>query len=213
MYVKLTKENFDTTVGEAIVVLRRGGLIAYPTETFYGLGVKFDIPESLKRLYKVKRRPRGKAMPVIIGDRGSLPQVVSEKWLQTVPLSVESLMGRFWPGPLTLLLPARDGLSEYLTADTGLIAVRVPGESFALQLARKTGFAVTATSANLSGMPPAESVERIVEYFDDGVDLLIDGGRTPGRLPSTIVDASGERIRIVREGVGAHSIIAFLAGR
>lgn len=193
-------------------MLRQGGLIAYPTETFYGLGVKFDIPESLKRLYKVKRRPRGKAMPVIIGDRGSLPQVVSEKWLQTVPPSVESLMDKFWPGPLTLLLPARDGLSEYLTADTGLIAVRVPGESFALQLARKTGFAITATSANLSGMPPAESVERIVEYFDDGVDLIIDGGRTPGRLPSTTVDASGERIRIVREGVGAHSIIAFLAG-
>lgn len=184
----------------AVAALRSGGIICYPTETFYGLGVKFDMPESLKQLYELKKRPREKAMPVIIGDRVLLSEVVSPDWLAAVPHDARSLMERFWPGPLTLLLPAMEGLSEFLTAGTGMIAVRVPGESFALRLARKAGFPFTATSANLSGMPPAVNAREITDYFGERVTLLIDGGQAPGGLPSTIVDASGAAIRIIREG-------------
>jgi L-threonylcarbamoyladenylate synthase len=198
---KLTSENINTVLDQAIAILQRGGLIAYPTETFYGVGVKFDMRASLHRLYWLKRRPREKAMPVIIGDIGSLSEIVSPEWLGSISSSTQSLMERFWPGPLTLLVPARAGLSEHLTAETGMIAVRIPGESFALRLATRAGFPITATSANISGMPPAESAEMVIQYFEDSLDLLIDGGRTAGTLPSTIVDASGDRIKIVREGI------------
>jgi len=197
---KLNEAGIDEAVNEAIVVLLRGGIIAYPTETFYGLGVKFDMPGSLKCLYELKKRPAEKAMPVIIGHRGLLSMLVPEEWLAHLPNEAQSLMDRFWPGPLTALFPAKKGLSEFLTAATGMIAVRVPGESFALRLAKKAGFPLTATSANLSAMPPAVNAEEITHYFGERLDLIIDGGQARGGLPSTIVDATGAGIRIVREG-------------
>jgi len=207
MYIRLNRDNTDKAISEAIGVLRGGGLIAYPTETFYGLGVKFDMGDSLKRLYELKRRPEEKAMPLIIGETGLLSSIVSREWLRDIPPLAKTLMARFWPGPLTLLLPAREGLPGYLTAWTGMVAVRIPGESFALQLARRAGFPITATSANPSGMPPADSAEMVEGYFGGSIDLLVDGGKTPGGLPSTIVDLSGGRIRVVREGAVSPSLI------
>ncbi len=198
--IKLSDERRDEAISEAIAALQRGGIIAYPTETFYGLGVKFDMPESLEVLYGLKKRPSEKAMPLIIGRRELLPEVAAGKWLRDVPRAAECLMDRFWPGPLTLLLPAGEGLSVFLTAGTGMIAVRIPGESFALHLAKKAGFPITATSANLSGMPPAMDAEMVVRYFGERPDLLIDGGRTGSGRPSTIVDVSGGGTRILREG-------------
>jgi L-threonylcarbamoyladenylate synthase len=199
--IRLADVRIDEAIQETIAAMRRGGIVAYPTETFYALGVRFDMPESLRKLYELKKRPREKAMPVIIGDAGLLPQVVHHKWLEEIPSSARSLMDRFWPGPLTLLLPAREGLSEFITSAAGTIAVRIPGESFALNLARKAGFPITATSANLSGMSPPVSSQEVVGFFDDRLDLVIDGGETPGGLPSTIVDATGDSPAIVREGV------------
>lgn len=199
-YIKLSKDTTGDAINKAIDDLQKGGIIAYPTETFYGLGVKFDLNKPLKRLYELKRRPREKAMPVIIGNRRLLSEIVSYEWLTKIHPAAKALMDRFWPGPLTLLLPAKEGLSEYLTASTGLIAVRVPGESFALHLAKKAGFPITATSANPSGMHPAGNAEMVRRYFNDNIDLLIDGGPTPGGLSSTIVDMSEGKIKIVRKG-------------
>ncbi len=205
--IKLSDAGKDEAANEAIAVLLRGGIIAYPTETFYGLGAKFDMPESLQRLYDMKQRPGEKAMPVIIGRRGLLSGLVREEWLTHLPPAALSIMDRFWPGPLTVLFPARQGLPELLTAGTGLIAVRIPGESFALALAEKAGFPFTATSANLSGMPPAINAEEVIRYFGERPDLLIDGGRAGGGRPSTIVDVSGDGIRILREGAVPRSEI------
>jgi L-threonylcarbamoyladenylate synthase len=196
----LDKDKIDEALSKAVDILRKGGIIAYPTETFYALGVKCDLPRSLKRLYELKKRPREKAMPVIIGRRTALSGIVSPECLEHIPPFVQTFMDRFWPGPLTLLFPAQEGLPEDLTAGTGMIAVRMPGESFALRLAHHAGFPITATSANLSGTPPADSAEMVIHYFDKGIDLVIDGGRTPGGLPSTIVDVSGGKVVIVREG-------------
>jgi len=190
----------ETGVSEAIerasAIIKKGGLIAYPTETFYGLGAKFDNVAALKKLYGAKHRSRNKALPLIIGEKRLLELISS-----SITGSAEKLAEKFWPGPLTLLLAAKPEISEFLTADTGKIAVRVPGESFALELARALKFPITATSANISGSPPADNADDVLRYFNDALDLIIDCGKTPGGKPSTIVDASEEKIRVVRAGV------------
>ena len=135
-------------------------------------------------------------MPLIIGDRTLLSMIAA-----SVNEIAETLMDKFWPGPLTLLLKAKSDLSSYLTARTGRVAVRIPGESFALHLAREAGFPITATSANPSGMPPAEDADAVIRYFGKEIDMVIDGGKTAGGLPSTIADVREEKIKIVREGV------------
>jgi len=194
--LKLKRNNIDDVLSECVQALNEGKVVAFPTETFYGLGVKYDNEEALRRLYKIKNRPLEKAMPLIIGDI-SLVEKVAE------PLSTleKEIMQRYWPGPLTIILKAKDGLSEYLTAGTGKVALRIPGESFGLELAKKAGFPITATSANPSGSPPADSAEMILKYFATEIDILVDGGRTRGYEPSTIVEVVGGQIKLIRKGV------------
>ncbi len=176
-------------------ILRQGGIIVYPTETFYGLGAKYDIEPALQRLYDIKKRPGKMAMPVIIGDVEQLAMLTEE-----VPEKAGALIRRFWPGPLTLLFEARSGLSDFIVMDNK-VAVRMPGESFALSLARASGFPVTATSANISGMPPGKNIPMVMNYFNDAVDLIVDGGELESVLPSTIVDATGPELTVLRQGV------------
>jgi L-threonylcarbamoyladenylate synthase len=187
-------------------VINRGGIVAYPTETFYGLGTRFDDRAALKKLYELKHRPSEKAMPLIIGDETLLELITSE-----INSSAEKLIRCFWPGPLTILFHARQDIADFITAGTGKVAVRVPGESFALELVRTLMFPVTATSANISGCPPAETADDVIRYFGREIDLVIDSGKTPGGKPSTIVDASGENILILREGgISSEEIFAAL---
>jgi L-threonylcarbamoyladenylate synthase len=194
--MKSSELSLSETVQKTVEILLSGGIVAYPTETFYALGVKFDMEESLRKLYAIKQRTLDKAMPLIIGHRELLPMITA-----SVNISALSLMDRFWPGPLTLIFPALGNLSDYITAGTHAVAVRIPGESFALQLAKSAQFPLTATSANISGRPPASDAETVIEYFNDTIDLIIDGGKTPGGLPSTIVNVTGEAVRILREGI------------
>lgn len=193
--MKVTDRNIKQILRKAVDILKGGGIIAYPTETFYGLGVKFDMTDSLKRLYEIKQRPLKKAMPLIIGNRNLLSVIAA-----SMDNAAISLIERFWPGPLTVIFPAKENLSEFITAKTRKVAVRMPGNSFALRLAEYAGFPVTATSANPSGARPAQDMETIKRYFDDELDLIIDDGPTPGGLPSTIVDVEGDEIKILREG-------------
>ena len=196
MLIKINEKNLSDVIEMAVEILNNGGIVAYPTETFYGLGVRFDKEASLRKLYELKKRPEEKPMPLIIGDRTLLSMIAA-----SVNEIAETLMDKFWPGPLTLLLKAKSDLSSYLTARTGRVAVRIPGESFALHLARGAGFPITATSANPSGMPPAEDADAVIRYFGKEIDMVIDGGKTAGGLPSTIADVREEKIKIVREGV------------
>jgi L-threonylcarbamoyladenylate synthase len=189
----------ETGIEEAVITCRsallRGDILAFPTETFYGLGVKYDNPESLGRLYALKNRPTDKAMPLIIGRKEQLSQVAS-----TVSPAAELLMEAFWPGPLTLILPAKETVLHFITAGTGTVAVRVPGRSFALALAAALEFPITATSANISSRPPADCAEAVLDYFGEQIDMVIDCGKTSGSLPSTIIDATGSRPFVVRHG-------------
>lgn len=205
--LKLQRKNNSQAFVSAIRILGKGGIIAYPTETFYALGVKFDLLGSLGNLYEIKKRPREKALPLIIGKRAMLGLVADPVSKQTL-----SLMDRFWPGPLTLILAAKENLSEYLTAGTHTVAVRIPGRSFALDLARAVDFPITATSANISGMPPAQDAATVVQYFGNAIDLVIDGGRTPGGNPSTIADVTGKDFQILREGAIGKEVFYKFAG-
>lgn len=189
-------------------VIEQGGIVAFPTETFYGLGVKYNDPDALKRLYEIKHRPREKAMPLIIGDIKTLGLITP-----SVLNTAKKLMDRFWPGPLTILFEAGKDLSVFITARTGKAAVRIPGDSFALDLAKSLEFPVTATSANISGKPPADNPDDVIGYFGDGVDLVIDGGKSTGREPSTIVDVTGEGITILRPGaISSEALYRHLSG-
>lgn len=204
--INISETNLEQALYNAVDALKNGSIMAYPTETFYGLGTKFDIEDSLKRLYDIKQRPKEKPMPLIIGNKDLL-SVVAES-INRIALS---FIERFWPGPLTLILPAKENLSEYITAGTGKVAVRIPGESFALSLAKTANFPIIATSANLSGMPPAQNAEAVIRFFGDKIDLIFDGGSTTGGLPSTIVEVTGDEITILREGaISTESMRIFL---
>ena len=175
-------------------MLNNGGVIAYPTETFYALGARYDKKDALKKLYELKQRPEEKAMPLIIGGTEQLGLLASH-----ISGPALGLIETFWPGPLTVVFFARQGLEEYIVYENK-VAVRVPGDSFALRLARAAGFPITATSANISDRPPAETAPMVTDYFNNDIALIIDGGRTKGGLPSTIVDATGDEIRTLRKG-------------
>lgn len=179
---------------KTVELLLNGGIAAYPTETFYGLGAKFDLIPAVERIYALKHRPLDKALPVIIADRGQMALLVED-----IPAAAGPLMDRFWPGPLTLILPARPGLTEGIVHERR-IAVRIPGPSFALDLVRRAGFPITSTSANPSGMPPARNIGMIRSYFADGIDIAIDGSEAILQTPSTILDLCGKLPRIVRAG-------------
>ncbi len=193
--MKFSAKNRDEIIRQAISVLNGGGIIAYPTETLYGLGAKIDDEAALKRLYDMKRRPREKTIPIIIGSAAQLCLLA-----ESVNQTAHDLIERFWPGPLTLIFNALKGLSAYVTSDHK-IAVRVPGESFALQLARSAMFPITATSANISGMPPARNASMVQDYFGESIDMIIDGGESSSPVPSTIIDVTQEPAVVLREGV------------
>lgn len=189
------KSNMKSIVSAALNILKEGGIIAYPTESYYALGVNAGDGEALERLYELKKRPADKPMPVIVGGTDGLSFLVED-----VPGQGKSLMEKFWPGPLTLIFNAVDDVPSLLTGGTGKVAVRIPGKSAALYLAESIKLPITATSANPSGEAPAKTPDEVTAYFEDEIDLLIDGGKSPGGMPSTIVDVTVTPPRILREG-------------
>jgi L-threonylcarbamoyladenylate synthase len=184
----------ENTLREATAAILKGGIIAYPTETVYGLGARYDDERALDRLYHLKKRPADKTMPLIIGTVADLDFMV-----EYVTDAARALISRYWPGPLTLVFRAKSGLSGFITSNSN-IALRIPGESFALDLVRAVGIPITSTSANISGLPPARSAAMATGYFGPGLDLVVDGGESPANKPSAIVDVTQDEFRILREG-------------
>jgi L-threonylcarbamoyladenylate synthase len=190
----------------AASVLLHGGLVVYPTETVYGLGVDASNPTALHRLAEVKGRAEGKPISVLIAEAAMLGDLVSD-----ISPAAAVLMRHFWPGPLTIVLTARPGLSEVLTAGTGTIGIRLSSHPTATALVRACGRPITASSANPAGMPPPHEVEAAKRYFGTQVDAYVDGGVLHGVPPSTVVDARG-RVAIVRAGaVAPEAVYAALA--
>lgn len=191
----LTKNQLGRVIFEAVTVLKNSGIVAFPTESYYALGVMATDEDALKRLYEIKKRPLQKALPLIVGNKDILEGIVN-----SIPEESEVLMEKYWPGPLTMVFEAKKGLSQLLTAGLGKVAAREPGEGFALSLARAAGFPITATSANISSRPPAKHPDEVIKYFGDRIDLIVDAGETPGGKPSTIVDVTVTPPKLLREG-------------
>jgi L-threonylcarbamoyladenylate synthase len=187
-------------LGQVTRVLQQGGITAIPTETFYGLGVNPFDRTALTRLCAVKRRAEGQPILVLLGSLDDLPLFVD-----CVPPAASLLMEVFWPGALTIVLPARASIPPALTAGTGRVGVRLSPCQPLRQLLDSVG-PLTGTSANRSGTPPALTAGAVQEVFGDDVDLIIDAGSMPGGRPSTVVDA-GDRLHIVREGAVSRSEI------
>jgi L-threonylcarbamoyladenylate synthase len=179
----------------AVSALARGGVVAFPTETFYGLAVDPRSALAVKRVFELKHRAPDQALPLIACD---VDQIVDH--VGTLPPLAVRLAARSWPGPLTLIIPASPQLCVDVHRSTGKVAVRIPADAVARALARTAGHAITSTSANFSGDPPAATPERVIASFGNGIDVLIDSGPTPAGLPSTIVDVTGGAPVLVRAG-------------
>jgi L-threonylcarbamoyladenylate synthase len=178
----------------AVSALRSGGVVAFPTDTFYGLAVDPRSALAVKRIFELKRRAADQPLPLIAS---SVDQIVDHVGTMTPLASRLALHG--WPGPLTLIIPASPALCEGVHLSTGKVAVRVPADSVARALASSAGHAITSTSANISGNPPASTPAEVIASIH-GIDVLIDSGPTAAGLPSTIVDATGGAPILIRAG-------------
>jgi L-threonylcarbamoyladenylate synthase len=182
-------------VQEAATRIRGGGIVALPTDTLYGLAADPFRRDAVARVFEVKGRPADRALPLIACDTAQVTASFG-------PLNAvaERLATAFWPGPLTLLVMAPPGLGADVTGGTGRIGVRVPADAVARAVCRAVGWPVTATSANISGEPPSSDPDVIERTLGARIDLLLDGGPTPGGAPSTIVDVTTAETSLVRAG-------------
>ena len=180
-------------MAELVRVLRAGGVVACPTETFVGLLADARNPQAVERVRALKGRADDNPIGVLVPDLSTLDQLVSD-----LPAPARALAARHWPGPLTLLLHVRPGLPAALHKD-GKLAARVPGASPALELVRAFGGALTATSANKTGEPAASSSEQVAAIFGSQLDALVPGV-SPGGLPSTLLDITRDPFVVLRQG-------------
>jgi len=200
-------EAFSNDIAQAAEVLARGGVVVFPTETLYGLGVDAASEPALERLAVLKGREAAKPVSILVDSRAML-----DTWVSSVPESAERLMKEFWPGPLTLALPARPHVSKRLTGSGGSIAVRISSHSLAQRLVTRLGRPLTATSANPGGLVPASTVTEAKRYFGSEIDVYLDGGTLRGGPGSTVIDVCGDRPVLLREGAIPAEAIEEAAG-
>ena len=182
-------------ITHAAAVIRRGGVVAMPTETLYGLAVDPMNAEAVARVFALKGRPDGKPIPLVAANLAQVEMVCGP-----LPDPIRRLAARAWPGPLTIVLPAQPGLPAAVTAGTGSVGIRIPSHPVTQALCEAVGSPLTAPSANRSGQPATHLPTVVSRTFGTALDVLLDAGPTPGGPPSTVVSAVGDEVRLVREG-------------
>lgn len=204
METNILPANHPETMPRAVEALARGGLVAFPTDTVYGLGALSFDSAAAEGIYRAKGRPVEKAIPVLLGVVEDLVRVTLD-----VSDIAARLAARFWPGPLTLVVPKHPDIPETVSS-LPTVGVRIPDHAAARLLLRLSG-PLAVTSANLSGQPSPTTAEEVLAQLGGRISLIIDGGRTPGGVPSTVVDCVGPQPKILREGpVTLEQIDAFL---
>lgn len=179
----------------AVEVLKKGGLVAYPTDTVYGLGADPLNEKAVARIYEVKNRPHNSPLPLLLADKSDLLKIAL-----IVPEIAWRLAERFWPGSLTLVVKKSSLVPDRITAGGDTVAVRIPDHHVTIALIRGLGNPIVGTSANLSGKPSPITAAEVSRQLGNKVDLIVDGGRCPGGIESTVVDVSGASPAIIREG-------------
>ena len=192
------------TAAEAVAA---GGVVAFRTDTFYGLGVDPFNAGALQSLNGLKGR-EGKPILLLVAEESG-----AGRFLRDDSRLFRELAGRFWPGALTIVAEARPGVPELLTAGTGTVGVRLPEDVDARTIVRACGGALTATSANTAGSPPARTALEAARYFPAGLALVLDGGEARSELPSTVLEIRGQSPRLIREGVVTRAELAEALGR
>jgi len=182
-------------IAAAAAVVEAGGLVAFPTESFYGLGADALDSDAVARVFEAKGRPEHKALLVLV-DSIDMAMGLAAR----ISDGARALMARYWPGPLTLVLEAADRVPAGLTGGGSTIGVRMPGHAVARALVRSAGRPITAPSANPSEAPPALTAAAVREYFEGQVELILDGGTTAGGVGSTVADCTVWPPRILRQG-------------
>ena len=176
-------------------ILRSGRVVAFPTDTVYGVGAHAFQPEAVAALYVAKNRPTSKAIPILVAQIEDITRVARQ-----IPVIAWELAERFWPGGLTLVLPRAEKVPPIVTANGDTVAIRCPDHSIPLVLVNAIGAPLAATSANLSGRPSPTTAGQVVEQLAGRVPLIIDGGECPGGVPSTVVDLSTSPPHLLRVG-------------
>lgn len=182
-------------MARAVAVIRSGGVVAIPTDTLYGLAADPFNPKAVDRVFAAKGRAEVQAVALVAADAA---QILAR--LGPLTPMARRLADRFWPGPLTILMAAPEALASRVSAGTGMVGVRVPDHRVTRELCRLASSPLVATSANKSGKPPSNDPEEVAAALGESIDLLVDSGATRGGAPSTIVDANGASLRLIREG-------------
>ena len=193
MQTEVLPASSEDALRRALDVLSTGGLVAFPTDTVYGVGARAFDGTAIESIYTAKDRPVDKAIPILISDTGELDKVGMD-----IPKVALALAFHFWPGPLTILVPKRPDLPKSVSF-TSTVGVRVPDHGVARGLLRLAG-PMAVTSANISGAQSPISAEEVYEQLGGRIPLILDGGRTPGGVPSTLVDCTTPELKILREG-------------
>lgn len=200
------------TRSDAARIVSLGGVIAFLTDTFYGLGADPLNPEAVRKIRALKGREDSKPILVLISDRSEVSRFTSEATeageSAESNLAFQKAVELYWPGPLTLVMRAHANLPAELTAGTATIGLRLPADERVREFVRACGGALTATSANASGQAPACSAQEVESYFAEGLDLIVDGGNANSSAPSTVVDVTGPQPRVIRVGVISESELA-----
>jgi len=186
-------EATDESIKAAAYLMKEGGVVVYPTETVYGIGCIPSDPDAAQRICEIKGRA-DKPLPLICADIESARKVVE------MSPAAEKLAAKFWPGPLTMVLPARVKYSMWVQHGATTLGVRVSPYPVAQKLAKAAGGVIVSTSANVSGDEPAKTAQEAKTIFDGKVDVILDGGPSPGGESSTVVDLTGEEIWLLRKG-------------
>jgi len=191
-----SSESLKKALDRASKILREGGIVAFPTESFYGLGVDATNPEAIRKLYKLKKRDKDLPLLILIPSCNELSRYTS-----SIPIQARIIGKAFWPGGITMVFRARPILPAELTAGMGKVGIRVSSHPIANRLSQAVDFPITATSANLSGTPPSTRADQVAELFGNDLGLIIDSGVTEGKNASTVIDVTVNPPVIIREGI------------
>ena len=207
MASKLSLNNQEQ-IKKGVSILKKGGIIAYPTDTVYGLGAGIKFTRAIERVYEVKERPKNMALPLLLADYSQLVDLA-----KSIPPLALALAHSFWPGALTLVLPAFYSVPDIITAGGKTVAVRIPAHPVPVALAKGLRMPIVGTSANLSGKLSPLTADEVLAQLGDKIDFVIDGGRCPGGKESTIIDVTGKQPVLLREGALSRAEIERVCGQ